>query len=767
MRPLSLRLWKSVQKLISGTETRRVRGGHRSWVPQLESRALLAGTAIVTQSGGTLTITGVDDLTPAGITGNLNDQVITIVGGAAGAVTVAGVGTTVTGAGFYSGVTAIKFDLKLGNDQATLTNVLITGALTYLGGDGNNNLFMDGVNGHTYGSISVTNGDGDDKFRYLGTGDFAVTGAMTISNGDGAGDVQLGNGNNVAPDITLGSFKYTAADGSDELDLRPGTLSILGTTQVTTGDGDADVDIIPVTTLSLGGAVTITTGSDFNVISIGNSGTVTGKAVTITTGNGESEIELRGTYTGAVSITNGSGSDDLEFTNLSVTGNVTIKNGSGGSEIDFAGAVAITGSLSITNGNGEDLIGDDSGTWNSLNVTGGVTINNGAGGSRVKFAPTGTFTVGGSLSVTAANGDDEIFLEPGNSASIGGSVTYSTGNGDADTSVAGLGNTTINSSLTVTNGEGDLEFDLFVNNAKTLQVLGATTITSTAGDDSVEFFTGNSANATMLLKNVSINLGDGDSNVEISGFGGTTTIDGTLTVKVGPGQHHFETDVPLTSKTATINLQGVAVNSDTAASVDVQDLWTVTGDWLVTTNHGEDEVLNSGGLVVSGKTTISTGSGNDEIVFETSTATSLTGTVTINTGAGEDIVEFDRLTVIGNLVVNTGSQNDDVGIDRATFRGTVSLTLGTGNDEVDIEQDNNGQKSRFEKAVTINGDSGNDEVNIGLSADNTDFAEFLAGLTLNGGSGLDITRFKNAALGGTRFNTFFSAPVVSLFELQE
>ncbi len=82
-------------------------------------------------------------------------------------------------------MTAIKIDLKLGNDQATLTNVLITGALTYLGGDGNNNLILDGAAAHTYGSISVTNGDGADIFRFTGTGDLAVTGAVTISNGEG------------------------------------------------------------------------------------------------------------------------------------------------------------------------------------------------------------------------------------------------------------------------------------------------------------------------------------------------------------------------------------------------------------------------------------------------------------------------------------------------------------------------------------------------------------------------------------------------------
>lgn len=765
MRPLSQRLWKTVRNLITGTGARRVRAKHRSWVPQLESRALLAGTAIVTQSGGTLTITGVDDLTPAGITGLLNNQEITITGGGAGTVTVAGVGTTVTGAGLYSGVTAIKIDLKLGDDIATLTNVQITGVLTYLGGDGNNDLTLNGASGHTYGSIVVTNGDGGDEIRLTGTGDLSVTGAVTISNGEGEGFVQLGD--NASSDVSLGSFKYAALDGSDKVAFQSGTVAIAGTTQITTGEGTTDIDLKPSLSLALGGATTITAGHDFNQINIGDFGSVSGKAVTITTGNGNSEILLRGIYAGAIGITNGNGFDDLQLNALTVTGNVTIKNGAGGSETDFKDAISIAGSLSITNGNGEDRIGDDSASWSALSVTGGVTLANGAGGSRVKLAPTGAFTVGGSLSVTSGNGDDEVFVEPGGNTTIGGSVTYSTGNGEADLDISGLGNTTINGSVSVTNGEGDLEFDLFVNNAKTLQVLGTTTITAVTGNDSVEFFTGDTANATMLLKNVSINLGDGDSDVKFEGFGGTTTIDGTLTVKAGPGRHEFDVDVPLSSKTTTINLQGVGLNIDPTVELNVDKNWTVTGDWLITTNQGNDQIEVNGALIVSGKTTVSTGSGDDFVSFEGSTATSLTGAVTINMGAGSDGVQFDRSTIIGNLIVNTGSQNDRIEVDGATFRGTVALTLGTGNDDVFIEQGNNARVTRFEKAVTINADGGDDIIRIGLPADNTDFADFQAGLTMNGGTGLDIARFKNGALGGTRFNTFFSAPVVSLFELQE
>ena len=97
----------------------------------------MAGVVNATFAAGTLTITAVDDLTPAGLAGGLNDQSVSLVGGAAGLVTVAGLaGTTVTGGTSFAGVNAIKLDMKLGNDSVQLQSVLIFGGLTYLGGDG-------------------------------------------------------------------------------------------------------------------------------------------------------------------------------------------------------------------------------------------------------------------------------------------------------------------------------------------------------------------------------------------------------------------------------------------------------------------------------------------------------------------------------------------------------------------------------------------------------------------------------------------------------
>lgn len=763
MVPFSHRFWTTLHTLASSPRNtaRRTRKSLGAQVPTLESRALLAGVANATFSAGTLTITGVDDLTTAAVTGGTNNQNVTLTGGGAGIVTVAGVATTVNGAGTFTGVTAIKIDLKLGNDIATLTNIAITGGLTYLGGDGDNQLTLNGGGNHSYGSITVTNGDGFDSFEMLGTGDLTVTGALTINQGEGDDTNDIGSSSS---DVKLGSLKYAAADGNNELRMESATLEITGTTQVSMGEGSADIRINPTTSLVLGGSVTITTGNEGSEIQLGGSGTVSGKAITITNGNGESDTRIRGAYAGAISITNGNGFDSVKFDALSVTGNITVKNGSGGSDLDFANVIQIQGGLSITNGNGNDEIGNNSASWVAMAVSGSVTINNGNGDSRTKLSPSAEINVGSSISVTCANGNDETFFEPNGNLTVGGGVTISTGTGDSDASIAGNGNSAIAGSVNITNGDGDTEVLLFANNAKTLDVAGSTTITTGAGSHRTRIVNGNTANGTVRLKTVSINNGVGDSETDIAGFGGTTTFDGAFTLKSGAGLHGFFVSVPLTTKTATVNLPGIS-NTDLAVDLNVRDPWTVNGDLLVTTNNGDDSIDFSSVMQVSGKTTISTGTGDDIVDF-ISAGSTLTGSVSITLGAGQDDINFQRLTVVGNLSILSGTQNDNLQIDGSTFRGTVAITMGAGNDDLLIEQLNNGLKSRFEKSVTINGEGGDDEVTIGLANDVNDFAEFLGSLTLNGGNGIDIAKFKNAGLGGNRFNTFFSAPIISLFEQQ-
>lgn len=675
-------------------------------VERLEPRALLAGVVNVTFASGTLTITGVDDLTPAGFAGGLNDQSVSLVGSAAGLVTVSGLaGTTVNNGGTFAGVTAIKLDMKLGNDSVQLQSVFIFGSLTYLGGDGDNRITFN-AGTQSFSSISVTNGEGLDRFEIIGS-DLAVSGAVTISNGDGDDIETLGS--LATDDVYFGSLKITSGDGAGQITSLGNSLAVIGTTQIITGDGTSELTLTPAI-LTLGSTLSMTNGSDFNTVEIGKAGASNNAAgITLQNGNGGSHTTLRGTYLGAITITNSAGKDELDLESLTVTGNVTVSNGTGGSDSDFKGAIAVTGSLSITNTSGNDKVGINSTGWTSLNVTGALSIANGNGASVVTLAPTTTARVGGALSLTNGIGDTQLALQ-------------------ATTSFTVVGTTTI------TNGEGD----------DTL-ILG-----NTPSNDA--------------FKAVTINFGVGDSSTE---FRGKEVIDGVLSLLGGTGVHLVQVNKPLTTKGATFNLQGVGQGNLPSVLIAVTQPLTVTGNLSITTNAGKDRLLFTNTLLVTGTTTLSTGTGDDEILFN-GTGSSLTGTVSITTGTGNDDVRFlNGQTVTGATTVTTGTGNDRVDIDQTTFKGTVGLTMGGGNDIVNIEQTNDGFKSRFEKAVTITGDAGDDVINIGLANDANDFAEFLATLTVKGGTGFDTIRYKNAALGGTRTNTFFSAPAITEFEILE
>ena len=519
-----------------------------------------------------------------------------------------------------------------------------------------------------------------------------MTGALSLTNG--AGD-----------DLV----------GTDSASLS--SLSVTGTSTFANGEGASTIKWDPLV-LNLG-AIAITNGNGFNMVTIGNSifGSSDALGVSITSGSGGSHTTLRGTYVGAVNVTNADGNDELGFDSLSVTGNVTIKNGAGGSKTDFKSEFGVTGAFSLTNGAGDDLVGTDSANWFSFNVTGALTIANGNGAADVRLSPSNI------------NASDTVL--------VGGNLSLTNGIGNTSWKLEARTSTTVTGSTTITCGEGSDSLDL-----------GAAAAQS---NDSYQGMT--------------VNFGGGSSTVN---FSGKETLNGNLSLSAGPGVHTVKVLQTLATKNATLNLQGVGTDTgNVAVTVNVFQNWNVTGNLSVTTNHGNDNIGIDAPLVVTGTTTISTGTGDDVVRFD-NVGVALTGNVSITTGAGKDLVRFaNGGTVTGNLTVNTGTQNDQVVINKETFQGTVSLTLGGGADVVAIQQFNDTTKSRFEKAVTINSDAGDDVVKIGLANDANDFAEFLGTLTINGGAGLDIVRFKNVALGGTRSNTFAFAPVIATFELQE
>src|SRR5262245_47932836 len=114
---------------------------------RLEDRSVPAGVVNATFAAGVLTITAVDDPTDVNLT-NTNHQNITLDGAAANNFTVIAnsgeTGTAITGSPF-NGVTSIKLVMGLGNDTVTITDVKLAGAVTFLGGSGNNTLNIDGV----------------------------------------------------------------------------------------------------------------------------------------------------------------------------------------------------------------------------------------------------------------------------------------------------------------------------------------------------------------------------------------------------------------------------------------------------------------------------------------------------------------------------------------------------------------------------------------------------------------------------------------------
>ena len=665
----SLSRW--MQRISHQMTVSRVRGRRRpqpqiaAEIATLEPRALLAGVVNVAFAAGTLTITGVDNLTQAGIVGLLNDQEIQMTGGAPGQVTVAGLGgETVNGGGTFNGVTNIKVDLKEGSDflfvKGTLT---LTGGLTFLGGNGGETFELDDAAVVSLGSLTITTLEGSDNFDLTPNNTMTVTGAVTINSGAGGTTFTVKKG-------VFGSLKFTSGDGSDNLDFE--NLDVTGTSQITCGDGDAG--LVWDTNSSLGGNLTVNLGETG-----GDSGhnielnLQSAKGVSITTTSGAKTISLSGTYVGNVSLTNGIGHETTLFPQTVITGNLTIKNGSGGSDTNFTGSVEITGNVAITNLTGTDHI-IASGTV--LTVTGTTTISNGNGGGSIELRPTGTLNLSGNLSITDGEGDNEVVI---------GKV-------------------------------------------------GATIQT---------------------LKNVSMNHGVGDS---ITTFFGTVAM-GIVTLTGGEGDHNFETKGATTTKDLTLNFVG----SNFGMEFLVRAALTVNGNLKMTTGSGRDALATGTNLNISGTTTVSTGAGDDFVNFRNAT---LTGNVSVTTGSGADQVRIGldgASTLAGNLTLNTGTGDDSVIIDRTTFRGTVSVSLGAGSDSLDIEDlfADNGIKTRFEKAVTINAEAGDDRINIGLANDTDDFAEFLSTLTINAGSGVDIVKFKNIAGGGTRSNIFTVAPTLS------
>ena len=353
----------------------------------LERRLPLAGNVTAQFSGSTLLLTG-DAL----------DNVLMVASAAGGKMAVLGVsGTTINGStnAFTTprAVTSIVANLNGGNDAIGFgNNAAVFGIqIGFLGitlvppfnagaVQAAINAAASGVTTFSLpGSLSVTTGDGNDA-----VGIFGNVGGSVVANLGSAVGTKQGNA------FMIGDF------------LGSGASRVGGVVSVVGGAQNDSVWIVKANTgdvsLALGngrngafvygfgstiGSFAYTGGTANDAVYLGNDLTVK-NSVTVFTGNqGEDEFAL--------------------FSNVNVGGSVVVNTGTGADD-DFIGIGAtIRRDLSVTTGSGNDEINVGFST-----IGGGVAFNSGAGNDLIGF---GNSTVGLNTVIDAGAGNDEVFSE--------------------------------------------------------------------------------------------------------------------------------------------------------------------------------------------------------------------------------------------------------------------------------------------------------------------------------------------------------------------
>jgi len=165
------------------------------------------------------------------------------------------------------------------------------------------------------------------------------------------------------------------------------------------------------------------------------------------------------------------------------------------------------------------------------------------------------------------------------------------------------------------------------------------------------------------------------ADVTSADFSGITT----LNVRLGAGDDTVSVLGSLNLKNVTFNL------GDGNNSLSVGAGMNVTGKLSITGGTGADVVSLEGSIAKSAS--ISLGLGNDDLSL---LGTSFSSAVTINTGAGADLVTIDQTSLGLNanfnntLTINTGEDNDEVSIRNAATK-KISVNTGDDDDTVTLE----------------------------------------------------------------------------------
>ncbi len=565
--------------------------------------------------------------------------------------------------------------------------------------------------------LTITTGADDDLVNFIGT-------VCTVKD---ATSVEMGDGKDI----------FRVEDSSER------TLDLQKNVTINTGAGDDVVDLSGGSsfTLDIGGDLTINTGTEDDQVDITGKLLIDG-VVSITTGAGEDSVSLT---TGTGGESSGTPVENLFKKDLKIdTGLAGIDNDSvfvevvSGTSLTLGSTLTVPTAiaLSIITGLGSDIVEiHHSGT--TLKALKSISIDTGAGAGsdQVLFnfesngidddanaATGGLLELGADLKILTGGSDDQVLIS--DSLKVTGEVNIDTGSADdivrfllgtiLPEGATGTPISTVTKAFKVATGVGADHLSLEI--AGSLEVTGDLNLSTGANSDFIDVTIREGAGGTLLVHGTAtIDTGstetEGFDHLQINGGGSAgITIDKTLTITTGTDHDDVVfLNVPL----------------------------TVKGDVSISTGEGEDFLLfQNGGLRLNlqKNVTIDTGSGSDSLVISGDSGTlDVGGDFKINSGANSDFISIvEELLIDGAFSVLTGDGRD-------TFLLTTGQHLDAESPSVNLVM----------KELTIDTGADNDVVSIIVSAsapltvNGAALSTSATGVSITTGSGSDRVQIEN------------------------
>lgn len=795
------------------SQVRQLKSRPRLQLEALEHRDNPAGTVTSTLVNGVLTITGDD-------AANQIEIVFPPVSSGGGVSISALDGETLNGEGFSGVIKSIIIDMGGGNDRITTSfnsDVNIgTGLIKIDMGDGDNVFDWSNMSSINCGALTYIGGDGDDTVNFGPRGNSTISGPITVNGSTGLLNFTLFQDTNFGTMNVTGGINATNNAGTTYVNL----FSV-NTTKVTVNGNDGvksdDIAQLQLNGSKLTGPATVSTGYA-NAKVLVTAGQINGVTINSKLSADFSGFDFnydtltsKAVPTGNIHLTSGTYSQ-LSINQSSVLdsniGNLTA-NAASGADIHFIGGT-------IGSGHAKKIgnVSTTSGTNNNANVVidsatsvGTVTANTSVAGddidiSLLDIGKTGVITarardsadinlfrVGESSSIVATGRTAFLNINDANKL---GAITATTSNSatilvtNATQEIGALRATSVNlASIELSNvpKTGTMtatsSAPLSTSSVKLLDTTTGNSVTKTGGNITVNGGLSNlwidGGNSTIVNGNVSVAARTYTGQLTTIQAGNNLTVEGTTTITGGlgakltlngtTGNSIFKNAVSVTATNplglVSLRSQGNSATFDKNLSVKTAgigevnfssaNLSEVKGDFIYTGGIFEDTISISPNFKAK-NLNWNTKSGNSEINIgdiASTTLVSVSGSFNFTSGTGRDTINLQGISVNGLTNILTGANTDIVNINNSTLAGNSKIDTGAGMDRLHIA-DQIGAK----QVTTINGiaiyslGAGNDELTLGRTTGgdansvatftNTQFTR------INGGLDLDLYRSNSA-----------------------